>query len=114
MENHLQSMARQLYVLAVRQAALWPVCVLGGGEGRGGGQPQAQPGHEIHAFFSSFFSRFANQSKSPNKRCTPQASLSGTLPLHFAGIEDVPMVRFMHFACQVRVTVGDSGLYCCV
>ena len=28
-------------------------------------------------------------------------------PCHF---EDVPLVEFMYLACQVRDTVGDSGL----
>ena len=31
-------------------------------------------------------------------------------PCHF---EDVPLVEFMYLACQVRVTVGESGLCCC-
>ena len=37
--------------------------------------------------------------------------------LGFGTIEDVPLVEFMYiylYACQVRVTVGDSGLCCCV
>ena len=28
-------------------------------------------------------------------------------------VEDVPLLEFMYLACQVRVTVGDSGLCCC-
>ena len=32
-------------------------------------------------------------------------------PCHF---EDVPLVEFMYLARQVRDTVGDSGLCCCV
>ena len=27
--------------------------------------------------------------------------------------EDVPVVELMYLVCQVRVTVGDSGLCCC-
>ena len=30
-------------------------------------------------------------------------------PCHF---EDVPLVEFMYLPCQVRDTVGDSGLCC--
>ena len=87
------------------------VCWVEGGGGVLGGNVRNSPARK---FMQGWFSRFTNQSKTLNKRYAHQASLSGTLPLHSGGIEDVPPVDVMYFACQVRVTVGDSGLYCCV
>ena len=52
-------------------------------------------------------STFPLKSKSETERGSCRINIQGS------SFGDVPLVEFMYFACQVRVTVGDSGLCCC-